>query len=160
MKIENWSKKVLLVLLSISLFSCSVLLIGAYNQNVDENIQTISKDISTLFVQTESNVNEGKDYSYSALRDSYIKIEGEIQSCIVTVSSLPKYNIVLAQMKLLSNAEIALKNDHMSGFVAPAITDKKEIIKAIEIDKSGFTIALTAMIRLQEGLKRVKTTSK
>ncbi len=92
------------------LFSCTeVKLIGAYNQNVDQSIQTISKDISTLFVQIESNIDDSKDYSYNTLRDSYVKIEGEIQSCITVANGLPKYKIILSQLNALDGAFLQLK---------------------------------------------------
>ena len=144
------------LLLPFFLISCTeVRLIGVYNPNVDQSIQTISKDVSTLFAEIEANVQDGKDFSYDTMRDFYIKIEGEIQGCITVAQGIPKYGIITGQLNLLSTALDQLKQLHMTGFAAPGAT-KEVIIKAVELNKSAFVTAFTGMLKLQEGLKREK----
>src|SRR4051812_35148771 len=124
--IVKYKKTLFIALLFSLLFSCQeVRLIGAYNQNVDQSIQTISKDVSTLFTQIESNIDDTVDYSYKALRNSYVEIEGEIQSCKTVAQGIPKYRIILNQIDALSAAVSKLKQQHQSGFVAPGVTDRE-----------------------------------
>ncbi len=73
----NKQKQWLLTLIIPFLFAgCHVVLIGAYDQNVDESIQKISTDISTLIVKVEKNIddNQPNDNKYGNFRDSYISI--------------------------------------------------------------------------------------
>ena len=139
-------------------FSCSeVMLIGAYNQNVDQTIQSISSDVSTLFITIEKNIQDNQDYSYAVFRNSYIKIESEISSCKTIASGIPKYNIIIKQIDLLSGSVALLEQDHRSGFfdtTKQLTLDQK--IKAVEVDRSGINSSIESMLALQEGLKREK----
>ena len=150
------SKWFIYLLLPFLLISCAeVRLIGVYNQNVDQSLQTISKDISTLFAEIENNIQDGKDFSYDSMRNSYINIEGQTQGCITVVQGIPKYGIIISQLNLLQNALDNLKALHKTGFAAPGAS-KETLIKAVELNKSAFTNAFTGMLKLQEGLKREK----
>ena len=144
-------------ILLLLLHGCShIMLIGAYNQNVDASIQSISQDVSTLFVEIEKNIQDNKDFSYPVFRESYIKIESEISSCKTVAGGLPKYRIIINQINLLDSSVQVLEQDHRTGFFNAAntnlTTDQK--IKAVEIDRSAITNSLQSMLTLQEGLKR------
>lgn len=160
-KTTGIQKKWIVYLLLPLLLGCSeIRLIGAYNQHVDQSIQAISKDISTLFVQIENNIDDGKDYSYNSLRDSYIKIESEIQSCITVAGGIPKYNIIINQLNTLYAVMKQFQAQHKTGFVAPSVTDPQKIKDSFKPDKAAITAALSAMFQLQEGLKREKSDRK
>jgi len=148
----------MIILIIPLLFSCKeVMLIGAYNENLDQSIQTVSKDVSTLFVSIEKNIQDDSDFSYTAFRDSYIKIESEVSSCKTIASGIPKYSIIIKQIDLLSNSINQLEQDHRSGFFdSTKQLSLEQKIKTVEVDRSGITDAIKNMLTLQEGLKREK----
>ena len=153
LKAKNQFTYILLISL---LFSCSrIMLIGAYNQNVDQSIQAISQDVSTLFVEIEKNIQDNKDFSYPVFRDVYIKIESEISSCRTIAGGLPKYGIIIKQIDLLDSSVLVLEQDHRTGFFNTANTNLTlaQKIKAVELDRSAITSSLQSMLTLQEGLK-------
>lgn len=159
MKISVRFKDIILFfVLPFTFFACSeVRLIGAYDNKVDDNIQSISKDISNLFIQIDKNIDDGSDWSFKSFKKEYIDIETELNTLKIRVGSLPKYKIINEQVVALDSNIIALEKHHQSGFVAPGINDKSVLKKVIKIDQSGIETQLSAMLSLQEGLKRTKT---
>ncbi len=155
-KLLSIKKQFAYILLAFLVYSCSpVMFIGAYNQNVDQSIQTISQDVSTLFVEIEKNIQDNKDFSYPVFRDAYIKIESEILSCKTVAGGLPKYRIIINQINLLDSSVLTLEQDHRSGFfntANPNLTLQQKI-KAVELDHSAITNSLQSMLTLQEALK-------
>lgn len=75
----------------------------------------------------------------------------------IRAQGLPKYRIILNQLTLLQQSVELLEKDHKSGFVAPGVTDPELIKKSVALDFSAIERSLTAMLALQEGLKRTKT---
>lgn len=149
------------VLLFLSLFSCGeILLIGAYDENVDAGIQLIAKDASMLFTKIKQNVTDDSDWSCGMFKDDYLKINAEINTLKIRVNGLEKYKIIESQIKELSDAILNLQKDHCSGFVKDRGLPKAKIIESIESDQSGVEVLLTSMIKLQNGLKREKVNSK
>src|SRR5690349_18337759 len=107
---------------SLLLVSCHVVLIGAYDQTVDESIQKISTDVSTMIVKIEKNIDDNKpaENNYENFRESYIEIFGEIETLKIRSSSLPKYDKVTQQIVLLNKNMQDLESLHKIGF-----TDKR-----------------------------------
>ena len=106
------------------LVSCHVMLIGAYDETVDESIQKISTDVSTMIVKIEKNIDDNKpaDNKYENFRDAYIEIFGEIETLKIRSSSLPKYTKVTEQVELLYKNIQDLESLHKIEF-----TDKKVV---------------------------------
>ncbi len=132
--------------------SCSeVMLIGAYDATVDQSIQKISKDLSSLMTQLEKNILDGKpDTSYDSFRDRYIEIESDLQALKIRTGALPKYDKVNQQVVLLNDNVLLFEKLHKTGFSAQ---NKLQVIKT---SRELFEIAFSAMLSLQNGLKRQK----
>jgi hypothetical protein len=132
-----------------------VRLIGAYDSKVDESIQAIAKEASTLFVKIDKDIDDHTDWSYPNFKNDYVQMEAELETLKIRVNGLPKYGIISKQIDDLSRAIQAVEQDHKTGFAAPgaSITDLK---RAIKVDQTGLEVSLSAMLTLQEGLKRTK----
>lgn len=141
-------------LLSFPLFSCQeVRLIGAYDETINSGIQAVSKELSTIFVKIDKAIDNNSNWSYPSFEPDYIAIESELSALTIRANALPKYKIILDQLNLLSKSVKALEADHRSGFVARGapVADLK---KAISVDQSAIATSISAMLTLQEGLKR------
>jgi len=126
-----------------------VLLIGAYDQNVDGSIQKISTDVSTLIVKVEKNLDDNRpgDNKYDNFRESYINILGQVEDLKIRTTSLPKYGKVTQQVILLDKNIHDLESLHKIGF-----TDKR----VVEAAKTLIETSLQAMLTAQNALKREK----
>jgi len=131
------------------LTSCHVLLIGAYDQNVDGSIQKISTDVSTLIVKVEKNLDDNRpgDNKYDNFRESYINILGQVEDLKIRTTSLPKYGKVTQQVILLDKNIHDLESLHKIGF-----TDKR----VVEAAKTLIETSLQAMLTAKNALKREK----
>jgi len=125
-------------------------LIGAYDETVDESIQKISTDVSTMIVKIEKNIDDNKpaDNKYENFRDAYIEIFGEIETLKIRSNSLPKYTKVTEQVELLYKNIQDLESLHKIEF-----TDKK----VVETAKGLIEQSLQAMLAAQNALKREKS---
>jgi hypothetical protein len=140
----------ILLIMPLIFASCHVMLIGAYDQVTDQSIQHIQTDVSTLLVRVEKNITDGtaNNNKYENLKDAYDNIEGQIKSLKTRVSALPKYKIISDQVALLENNVIDMEKFNKIGF-----TD----IEPVRVIDSTFQVQFSAMIALQNGLKREKT---
>lgn len=131
------------------LMSCHVMLIGAYDQTVDESIQKIATDVSTMIVKIEKNIDDNKlaDNKYENFRDAYIELFAEIETLKIRSASLPKYDKVTQQIELLDKSIHDLESLHKIGF-----TDKR----VVETAKDLIEQSLRAMLAAQNALKREK----
>lgn len=143
---KNWLITLIIPLL---LASCHVVLIGAYDQNVDESIQKISTNLSTLIVKVEKNIDDNKpeDNKYDSFRESYINVLGEVENLKIRTSALPKYTKVTEQVVLLGKNINDLEALHKTGF-----TNKR----LVEGAKTLIEQSLSAMLTAQNALKREK----
>lgn len=137
-----------LVLFS-SVVSCRVMLIGAYDQVTDESIQQIQTEVSTLLVKIEKNItNHTPDENkYENLKSDYDQIEGEIKSLQIRTNSLPKYKIISQQIATLEDNIKNLEAFNKTGFTS---------IEPVQVIDSTFQVQFSALIALQNGLKRQK----
>src|SRR6266487_2251101 len=123
-KRKHWIISLIIPLL---LASCAgVMLIGAYDQVVDQNIQKIQNDVSTLLVKAEKNIIDRKieDNKYENFRDAYSTIEGEIESLKIRCRSLTKYRIITQQVDLLEDNVRNLEAFHKTGLTDTAQTEQ------------------------------------
>ncbi|WPV70598.1 hypothetical protein [Chitinophaga sp. LS1] len=147
---------VLLLALSLIFASCSeVRLIGAYDERTDETIQTIAKELSTVFVEIDKKIDNGEDWSYKNFEKSYTEIESDLKVLAIRVSGLPKYKIIQQQVDLLTTSVKSLEKDHATGF-GNKNASVEALKKAIAVDESGLQVSLSSMLKLQHGLKREK----
>jgi len=132
-----------------TIVSCRVMLIGAYDQVTDESIQQIQTEVSTLLVKIEKNItnNTPDGNKYENLKSDYDKIEGEIKSLQIRTNSLPKYKIISQQITTLENNIKNMEEFNKTGFTS---------MDPVQVIDSTFQVQFSAMIALQNGLKRQK----
>lgn len=143
-----------IIVLILFMGCADIRLIGAYDKTTDETIQKVSKDISTLLIHIEKNFLDNKtaDNEYDKFRDEYINIEGDIEALKIRTGALPKYEMVKTQVSLLQDNLKLLEELHKSHFVIPG----KNAIGLLENTKVIFETAFTAMLTLQNNLRRDK----
>jgi hypothetical protein len=127
--------------------ACHVVLIGAYDQNVDQSMQQISTEVSTLMVRLEKNVDDNlpAQNKYDNFRDVYINLYGEVENLKIRTMALPKYSKITDMVILLNKNIHDLEALHKSG-----LTDKR----LIETTKTLIETSLQAMLAAQNALKR------
>lgn len=153
--LKCWNRLFIPLILLILMVGCTeVRLIGAYDPTVDETIQKISKDVTTLLIEVEKNVLDGKaaGNAYENFRKRYIDLLGETQTLQIRTNALPKYRIISSQVGLLNSNLKLLDSLHKSGFAAPG----RNPVPVLRNVSTNFETAFTAMIALQNGLKREK----
>jgi hypothetical protein len=114
-KSQHW---LLTLLIPIIFASCHVMLVGAYNEKVDESIQKLSNDVSLVLVTLESNIenNRPKENSYEKFHASYITIFSELESLKIRTQSLPKYEQVTKMIIALNQNMKDFESLHKTGF--------------------------------------------
>ena len=130
------------------LAGCKVMLIGAYDQVTDQNIQKIQNEVSTLLVGVEKNIqnNQTGANSYDSLKNSFISIEGDLKSTIIRCNSLPKYKIVTGQLNSLQNNVNDFEKYSKLGLDVGGVRTADSI----------FQVQFTAITTLQNALKSQK----
>ncbi|MFI5133820.1 MAG: hypothetical protein ACHQEB_05760 [Chitinophagales bacterium] len=131
--------------------SCTVLLIGAYDEVTDQGFQKVQTGISGLLIKIKNNINDPAEVSYARFKPAYEDIEGEIESIKIRCNSLPKYNLVIIHANALDSTLKALESFHKIGFAASDTA-------SLRIIKKTFDVEFNAIIQLQNGLKRQKNT--
>lgn len=139
----------LLLVAAIFFASCKVMLVGAYDQVTDQGIQKMQGEISTLLVKLDRNLLSGAvaDNEYAKHKPTYESLAGQVSSLKIRCNALPKYGIVGEQLTLLEDNLKNLEALHKLGFKTTG---------EIATIRSGFDVQFTAMIKLQNGLKREK----
>lgn len=132
----------------LTLTECRVMLIGAYDQVTDQNIQKVQNEVSTLLVGVEKNIQnkELAANSYDSLKHSFVEIEGDLKSTITRCNALPKYKIVIAQLTSLQNSVNDFEKYSKLGLDAGGVL----------IADSLFQSQFTAITALQNALKSQK----
>jgi hypothetical protein len=134
-------------LLPVFMFSCQLRLAGAYDEKVDESIQKVSQDVSTLLATLENNLEGSrvKENKYELFRDSYITILAELETLKIRTQSLAKYE-KLTQMVVALNQNIKdLEQLHKIG-----ISNKR----ALDTTKTLLETSLVNLLVTQNALKR------
>ena len=131
------------------LSSCTIRLIGPYDQTTDLGIQKIQSDVTKVIVKIESNIDNklNAENRYDSFKSSYGEIESEILNLEIRCGALPKYEKVAEQVKYLDKTIQDFESAHKMGF-----SGKKEV----ETDKTILMTEFQTMISLQDGLKRTK----
>lgn len=145
----------LVLWLMLACWSCTeVKLIGAYDATVDATIQQLSSDVATLFVELEKNQLEGKpaENEYAHFRKRYIDMLGAGKTLQIRTNALPQYQLVSRQVALLNQNLRLLDSLHRTGFAAPGSNP----LPVIQLAERNFETTFTAMLQLQNGLKREK----
>jgi hypothetical protein len=132
------------------IWSCQVMLIGAYDQVTDQGLQKVQDDISTLIVKLERNFDGGHPESnaYPAYQPVYESLSGQLQSLRMRTRALSKYEIVAAHVDALDSSITRMEMLHKIGF-----TDRGMLI----VIRKTFEAEFRAVIQLQNGLKRKRT---
>lgn len=150
MYFQAFTTRNLLTLLLIPLLTfsaCRVQLVGAYDEKVDEGIQKVARELSTLLVTVESNLddNRAKENAYEKFRDSYVSILAEVQILDLRTRSLTKYEKVTGMVVALRQNIKDLEALHKIGF-----TNKSVVKSAGTLIETSLVGVLTA----QNALKR------
>lgn len=135
--------------------SCSVLLIGAYDQVTDQGIQKIQTETSELLITLKKNLinNDAASNNYANFSKTYNGIEAEIESLSIRSKALPKYSIITGEIDKLNKNIMDLEALHKSQLFS-RIADTS----IVNTNMRTFEVQFSAMIALQNGLKREKTT--
>lgn len=135
--------------LLIALTSCKVVLISAYDEQVDLGIQEVQKEVVDIIVSLESNItnNEPANNKYELYQDRYTAIKKVIVNLKIRSSGLPKYTEVYKQIVLMEKSIVSLEQLHKIGF---------DSIDKLQTAKSGLEIQFSSVIRLQNALKKRK----
>jgi hypothetical protein len=146
-KLRNWLIILLIPLLTIS--GCRVRLAGAYDEKVDESIQKIARELSTLLVTVENNLDDKKlkENKYENFRASYISILAEVQILDVRTRSLPKYEKMTQMVVALRQNIKDLEALHKIGFSNKAVVQSAHTL--IETSLIGVLSAQNALKRQQ-----------
>ncbi|MBS7564754.1 hypothetical protein KHS38_10090 [Mucilaginibacter sp. Bleaf8] len=130
--------------------SCSVTLIGPYDEVTDYGIQEVQGEIFVVLVTIKKNLinNQGQDNAYLNFKATYNLIEGRIENLSIRSSTLPKYSLIVQQLTALQNSVEDLERIHQIGLNTKADTS---VINTIE---NAFSVQFRSMIVLQNGLKR------
>jgi hypothetical protein len=146
----NFFKKrhwVIALLVPLILFSCQLRLAGAYDEKIDESIQKVSQDVSTLLVTLENNLdgNRVKENKYELFRESYITILAELEALKIRSQSLAKYEKVTQMVVSLNQNIKDLEQLHKIGFSNR---------RALETTKTLLETSLVNLLVTQNALKR------
>ena len=100
-------------------------------------------------IKIEKNItnNSTDEIKYENLKSDYDKIEGEIKSLQIRTNSLPKYKIISQQIATLEDNIKNLEAFNKTGFTS---------IEPVQVIDSTFQVQFSALIALQNGLKRQK----
>lgn len=118
LKALKWQYWLIMLITPIIFASCHAMLVGAYNEKIDESIQKVSDDVSLLLVTLESNLenNRLRDNSYEKFQASYITIFSELESLKIKTQSLPKYEQVTKMIIALYQNMKDFESLHKTGF--------------------------------------------
>lgn len=143
-KKQHW---LITLLIPLFLASCHVMLMGAYNEQVDESIQKVSDDVSLLLVTLESNLenNRPKDNAHEKFQAAYITVFSELESLKIRTQSLPKYEQVTKMIIALNQNMKDFESLHKTGF-----NDKRILSTAKVIVETS----LVNVLATQNALKR------
>jgi hypothetical protein len=130
--------------------------IGGYDARIDDGIESISKQVTGIFVDLEDRIDNQKDWSYAQFKDAYLKIDRDLRALRIRVNGLSSYGIIKDQLDLLEQSIGKLAKDHQLGFVAQGVTDSSQLKKSIRVDERAISTSLSAMLALQDELKRKK----
>ncbi|RYY37582.1 MAG: hypothetical protein EOP46_02130 [Sphingobacteriaceae bacterium] len=132
---------------SVIITACRVVLIGAYDENVDQSIQRISTEISTLMVKVEKNLDDNlpDQNKYENFRDVYINLYGEVENLKIRTMALPKYGKITEMVVLLDKNIHTLEALHKTGFTNRGV---------IAATKTLIEQSLKSMLSAQNALKR------
>jgi hypothetical protein len=149
--------KYISVFLFMMTLGCSeVRFIGGYDAKVDDGIESISRQVAGIFVELDDRIDNQKDWSYAQFKDTYLKIDRDLRALRIRVNGLSQYGIIKDQLDLLEQSIGKLAKDHQLGFVAPGVTDPSQLKKSIAVDERAISASLSAMLALQDELKRKK----
>jgi hypothetical protein len=143
-KRQHW---LIALLFPICFASCHVMLVGAYNEKVDNSIQKVSDDVSVLLVTLESNIenNRSRQNSYENFAATYITILSELESLKIKTQSLPKYEQVTKMIIALNQNMKDFEALHKTGF-----NNKRLLTTA----KAMIETSLVNVLATQNALKR------
>ncbi|MBL4674753.1 MAG: hypothetical protein JKY70_00870 [Mucilaginibacter sp.] len=132
---------------SVLFTACHVVLIGAYDEHVDQSIQQISTEVSTLMVKLEKNIDDNlpAQNNYDNYREVYVNLYGEVENLKIRTMALPKYSKITQMVVLLNDNIHKLEALHKIGF-----TNKQ----LLETTKTLIETSLQAMLSAQNALKR------
>jgi hypothetical protein len=133
-----------------TLVGCHVMLIGAYDSVVDQDIQKIQTDVLSLLIKVDQNIlnNDSTSNKYENFKNTYASIESETENTYIRCQALPKYQKVNEQVELLNQNVAILESFHRNGF--------RDTL-SVNLIKRTFEVEFIAIIKLQEGLKTQKT---
>lgn len=137
---------VILILVSIMIYGCSVKLIADYDEATDKAVTELQRKMETFFIDLESKV--GTDAAkYEEYVDFYKEVKVDISAIELRASALPKNDITLQQIKLLKDNLSKLEQLHKTGITHMALVLEP---------RRDFNTALSEILKLELAKKRGK----
>jgi hypothetical protein len=131
-------------LLIIPLVGCQIKLIADYDEKTDKAVTALHRGTETFLIQAQQNIGSPK-WDYENKKDFYNKTKVDISVIEVRARALPKNEITIKQLNLLSKNFEALESLHKGG---------KLSIPVIENLRGSFNSAFTAILKLEMAKKR------
>ena len=131
-------------LLIVPLVSCQIQLIADYDETIDKAVTALHRKTATFLIQAQQNIGS-PEWEYQNKRDFYNGVKVDISAIQVRAMALPKNEITIKQLNLLSENIKTLESLHMAGKFSEPV---------IENLRGSFNAGFTAILKLEMAKKR------
>lgn len=130
--------------LLLAAFGCQVKLISSYDEKTDKAVTKLHEKVETFFVTLES--QEGlPECKYDNHKAFYRETKVSVSAIEVRAMAIPKNEITVKQVKLLSDSLNKLEQLHKLGCLSA---------EQIKVLRSNFNSSFTAILKLELAKKR------
>lgn len=128
----------------VPLVNCQIKLIANYDEKTDKAVTALHRKTETFLIQAKQNLGL-PDWEYKNKREFNSDVRVDISSIQVRAMALPKNEITIKQLNLLSENIKILESLHMAGNLSEPV---------IENLRGSFNASFTAILRLEMAKKR------
>jgi hypothetical protein len=133
-----------IIVLIFSLSGCSITLISSYDENTDKSVTELQKSFETFFVSVDSQAGL-PECKYDKHKEFYQGSKVAISAIEVRAKAIPKNDITVAQVGLLSDSLMSLEKLHkIDCFTNGQVSSLR----------SSFNTSITAILKLELAKKR------
>jgi hypothetical protein len=132
------------IVLIFALSGCAITLISSYDENTDKSVTELQKNFETFFVLVDSQAGL-PECKYDNHKDFYKDAKVAISATEVRAKAIPKNEITIAQVGLLSDSLISLEKLHKIG----CFTNGQ-----VSSLRNSFNTSITAILKLELAKKR------
>lgn len=140
----------LLPLVLLTLYGCSVRLISSYDEQTDKAVTTLQNKFETYLVKLEG-LEGAPECTYENNKSFYAGARVDISAIRVRAAAIPKNDITLKEIELLSINLNSLEQLHQHKNTKADKCLSKEEIRPLE---SAFNTSFTAILKLELAKRR------